>query len=166
MLPAASRVHLPAAYHELMTSEESEVHDFYPTTFQTDLNGKKQDWEAVVLIPFIDEVLFCLFNFFNIFFLNKKFLHIYTQKRLLSAMSECEDKLTNEERSRNIHGPMYLYEYSDKDGGPLIAGHGLGRCEHLNCTEQPIYRSEVRCNAMMAESILFSVAAAAGISSG
>lgn len=24
--------------------------------FQTDLNGKQQEWEAVVLVPFIDEV--------------------------------------------------------------------------------------------------------------
>ena len=30
--------------------------DFYPTEFELDLNGKQMDWEAVVLIPFIDEV--------------------------------------------------------------------------------------------------------------
>ena len=29
---------------------------FYPVEFATDLNGKQQEWEAVVLIPFIDEV--------------------------------------------------------------------------------------------------------------
>lgn len=47
---------MPEAYHELMTSDRSEVIDFYPVDFDTDLNGKKQEWEAVVLIPFIDEV--------------------------------------------------------------------------------------------------------------
>ena len=29
---------------------------FYLVEFVTDLNGKQQEWEAVVLIPFIDEV--------------------------------------------------------------------------------------------------------------
>lgn len=27
---------------------------FYPTDFETDMNGKKQEYEAVVLLPFID----------------------------------------------------------------------------------------------------------------
>ena len=40
----------------LMTSEESPVIEFYPPDFEQDLNGKQQDWEAVVLIPFIDEM--------------------------------------------------------------------------------------------------------------
>jgi 5'-3' exoribonuclease 1 len=39
-----------------MTQDISPVIDFYPVDFQTDLNGKQQEWEAVVLIPFIDEV--------------------------------------------------------------------------------------------------------------
>jgi len=38
-----------------MTEQSSPILDFYPHDFQLDLNGKKQDWEAVVLIPFIDE---------------------------------------------------------------------------------------------------------------
>ena len=33
----------------------SPIIDFYPHDFQLDLNGKKQDWEAIVQIPFIDE---------------------------------------------------------------------------------------------------------------
>lgn len=56
VLPAASKELLPAAYHELMTSATSELREFYPKDFETDLNGKKHDWEAIVLIPFIDEV--------------------------------------------------------------------------------------------------------------
>jgi 5'-3' exoribonuclease 1 len=39
-----------------MSEEESPISHFYPSEFKTDLNGKKQEWEAVVLIPFIDEV--------------------------------------------------------------------------------------------------------------
>ena len=38
-----------------MFDPNSPILDFYPTEFEQDLNGKKQDWEAVVKIPFIDE---------------------------------------------------------------------------------------------------------------
>lgn len=47
-----------------MTSTNSKVIDYYPTSFDTDLNGKKQDWEAVVLIPFIEEVKNVRYIFF------------------------------------------------------------------------------------------------------
>lgn len=40
-----------------MTGENSLIKMYYPEEFKKDLNGKKQDWEAVVLIPFIDEVI-------------------------------------------------------------------------------------------------------------
>jgi len=40
----------------LMVEDSSPVKDYYPIDFETDLNGKLQEWEAVVLIPFIDEV--------------------------------------------------------------------------------------------------------------
>ena len=39
-----------------MTNDTSPVIDFYPVNFDLDLNGKLQEWEAVVLIPFIEEV--------------------------------------------------------------------------------------------------------------
>jgi len=38
-----------------MEDEKSDIVDFYPTEFQTDLNGKTQEWESVVLISFIDD---------------------------------------------------------------------------------------------------------------
>lgn len=84
---------LPAPYRELMTQDTSPILQFYPPEFQTDLNGKKQDWEAVVLIPFIDE------------------------KRLLSAMIPCEEKLTEDERNRNKFGPMLQYTFSENSLG-------------------------------------------------
>lgn len=56
MLPAASKELLPEAYRDLMTNPNSKIIEYYPNEFQTDLNGKRQEWEAVVLIPFIDEV--------------------------------------------------------------------------------------------------------------
>ncbi len=56
VLPAASMELIPEPYRDLMTDSNSPILDFYPTEFEQDLNGKKQDWEAVVKIPFIDEV--------------------------------------------------------------------------------------------------------------
>lgn len=39
---------------DLMSDSNSPIIDFYPLEFELDLNGKKQDWEAIVKIPFID----------------------------------------------------------------------------------------------------------------
>ena len=38
-----------------MYDPNSPILDFYPEEFEQDLNGKKQEWEAVVMIPFIEE---------------------------------------------------------------------------------------------------------------
>ncbi|KAI9319772.1 XRN 5'-3' exonuclease N-terminus-domain-containing protein [Dichotomocladium elegans] len=87
VLPTLSRKLLPAAYQELMTSTTSPILDFYPNEFEMDLNGKKQDWEAIVKIPFIDE------------------------KRLLDAMKRYEHRLTKEERKRSEFGECYKFIY-------------------------------------------------------
>ena len=57
-----------------MIDVQSPVIDFYPVNFDLDLNGKQHDWEAVVLIPLIDEVSpiielncnFCRNDFFQL----------------------------------------------------------------------------------------------------
>ncbi|WKX94375.1 hypothetical protein Q1695_011549 [Nippostrongylus brasiliensis] len=85
VLPAASAECLPHCLRELMCSSESPIAEFYPTDFRTDLNGKKNDWEAVVLIPFIDE------------------------KKLLSAMENKICLLTQEEKTRNSPGEILLF---------------------------------------------------------
>ncbi len=38
-----------------MYDSNSPILDFYPQTFETDLNGKKNEWEAIVKIPFLDQ---------------------------------------------------------------------------------------------------------------
>ena len=71
-----------------MVKEDSKLLDYYPVDFETDLNGKQQEWEAVVLIPFIDE------------------------DRLLEAMNPLMSHLTADEKKRNSHGPCIEYTYS------------------------------------------------------
>ena len=82
-----------------MTEPSSPIIDFYPYNFQLDLNGKKHDWEAIVLIPFIDET------------------------RLVAAMKSTafrrsanktgkEPMLTAEERRRNTWGDALRFTYS------------------------------------------------------
>ena len=65
LIPLAYQVHITTfSYHvlysktcpqDLMYDDNSPILDFYPLEFEQDLNGKKQEWEAVVKIPFIDE---------------------------------------------------------------------------------------------------------------
>lgn len=84
-----SRKHIPEPFHHLMTNEDSSIIDFYPTTFEIDMNGKKMAWQGVALLPFIDE------------------------KRLLDAMAPHYDNLTDEERRRNSWGNNVLYVSED-----------------------------------------------------
>jgi len=52
---SAERAGLPKSLHNLMTDEKSPIVDFYPSDFALDINGKRFTWQAVVLLPFIDE---------------------------------------------------------------------------------------------------------------
>ena len=88
VLPDRSKKIVPAPYHELMTSPESPIIDFYPRDFELDMNGKKMEWEAVVKIPFIEE------------------------DRLLKAMATKEHLLTPEEKKRNEFGVTLKFTYS------------------------------------------------------
>lgn len=55
VFPAASGDALPKPWRDLMQNKDSQIYDFYPTNFKVDLNGKKQAWQGVSLLPFIDE---------------------------------------------------------------------------------------------------------------
>ncbi|KAF0047399.1 hypothetical protein F2P81_001032 [Scophthalmus maximus] len=81
----------------LMTSEISPIIEYYPLDFKTDLNGKQQEWEAVVLIPFIDE------------------------RCLLAAMEPCNHKLTKEEKARNCHTECEVYTYDGEMDFPYTS---------------------------------------------
>jgi 5'-3' exoribonuclease 2 len=63
-----------------MIEEDSPILDFYPETFEIDMNGKKMAWQGVALLPFIDP------------------------KRLLDAMATRYPELNEDEVRRNRWG--------------------------------------------------------------
>jgi 5'-3' exoribonuclease 1 len=89
VLPELSSAHIPPAFRDLMSDTTSPIIDFYPTVFEQDLNGKKQDWEAIVKIPFIDE------------------------KRLLETMATRAPRLSAEENARNAIGESTRFTYDE-----------------------------------------------------
>ncbi|KAF9778851.1 exonuclease II [Thelephora terrestris] len=99
VLPEASKELVPPPYRPLMYDVDSPILDFYPKDFEQDLNGKKQEWEAVVKIPFIDE------------------------NRLLQAMASKEHKLTEEERGRNRFGTSLSFSFHP--GPPTVYASSL-----------------------------------------
>ena len=108
VLPAASNHAIPEVFRSLMSDEDSDIIDFYPTDFPLDLNGKKFAWQGVALLPFIDE------------------------KRLLDAMATKYPLLSADDVARNAVGKDVLimsnrhplYEeiatnfYSKRQGSP------------------------------------------------
>ena len=68
-----------------MVNEDSPIIDFYPTSFDIDMNGKRMAWQGVALLPFIDE------------------------KRLLDAVAPEYPKLTEDENRRNRWGNNIMY---------------------------------------------------------
>ncbi|KAL9612530.1 MAG: hypothetical protein Q9167_002869 [Letrouitia subvulpina] len=108
VLPAASNHAIPEVFRPLMSDEDSEIIDFYPTEFPIDLNGKKFAWQGVALLPFIDA------------------------KRLLDAMAKKYPLLSAEDAARNETGrdvliisdrhPLYediaMNFYSKRQGSP------------------------------------------------
>ncbi|TDH66355.1 hypothetical protein CCR75_001716 [Bremia lactucae] len=56
-LPASSANLVPESYRFLMISPLSPIKHFYPETFAIDMEGKRNAWEGVNLLPFIDVAL-------------------------------------------------------------------------------------------------------------
>ncbi|CAM9896371.1 unnamed protein product, partial [Discosporangium mesarthrocarpum] len=55
VLPPQSASFLPEPYKKLMVEKDSPLLSYFPNDFECDSNGKRNSWETVVKIPFIDE---------------------------------------------------------------------------------------------------------------
>ncbi|KAK4688987.1 5'-3' exoribonuclease 1, partial [Tremellales sp. Uapishka_1] len=118
VLPEESKDHVPAAYRDLMYEETSPILDFYPQEFELDMNGKKQEWEAVVKVPFID------------------------QARLLRAMAARDVRLTPEEKERNKSGVLSTQFEFDEAQDQTVASSLPGFFPDLvkcRCKAQPFH---------------------------
>ncbi len=95
VLPPQSGSFLPASYERLMVSPESPLQSYYPPDFTVDSNGKKNSWEAVVQIPFINE------------------------ESLVQAVSEINhlEELKKTERWRTIQGMQHSFKPKKKTSG-------------------------------------------------
>lgn len=113
VLPDRSKSIVPQVYWPLMTDPNSPIIDFYPRDFELDMNGKKQEWEAVVKIPFIDE------------------------KRLLAGMATKDNLLSDDQRRRNEFGVSLKFTYAqDVDYTYPSSLPGIfPDLEHCRCVE-------------------------------
>jgi 5'-3' exoribonuclease 1 len=94
---------------DLMYDANSPILDFYPTDFQQDLNGKKQEWEAVVKIPFINQerllkAMACTLRLPIVMHRNFEFTCCYDLAR--------EHRLTPKEKKRNSFGTSTKFSYA------------------------------------------------------
>ena len=102
VLPPSSSVLLPAPFRPLMLDRASPLADFFPAELKTDLHDKRNEWEAVVLLPFID------------------------QDRLVAAMAPLAAALTPDEKARNrLRTGATVYSLASRHGRPA-AGKSQG----------------------------------------
>ena len=91
VLPPQSSELLPKPFAELMLHPSSPLLSFYPPDFESDPNGKRQSWEAVVKVPFIDGELL-----------------LDTVEKILAVDAE-KDLLSTAERRRNQPGKVHVF---------------------------------------------------------
>jgi 5'-3' exoribonuclease 2 len=96
VLPPNTCTALPSFLHPLMLEETSPISDYFPSSFEVDLVGKKFAWLGEVLLPFIDE------------------------HRLLSAMEGYQSKLNEDESTRNKLGIDSVYVARNGPMGKLL----------------------------------------------
>ena len=124
VLPVASSSLLPKVYRTLVTSEQSPLAQYFPTEIDYDLNGKQNDWEAVVLAPFIEEeALLKATNVYNLF-------------------------LSPDERAANTHGPHLLFQYEKGQGK---SAPGCVRCKKIDPNGFHLPRDKVKYGLLTSE---------------
>eukprot|EP00571_Detonula_confervacea_P013501 CAMPEP_0172307186 /NCGR_PEP_ID=MMETSP1058-20130122/8092_1 /TAXON_ID=83371 /ORGANISM="Detonula confervacea, Strain CCMP 353" /LENGTH=771 /DNA_ID=CAMNT_0013019281 /DNA_START=70 /DNA_END=2385 /DNA_ORIENTATION=+ len=95
VLPPQSANLLPPVLGELMTEPSSPLAPYYPNDFDSDPNGKRQPWEAIVKIPFID---------------GEELLGVVNGILEADESPVSGELLTNAERRRNLKGQSHTFE--------------------------------------------------------
>eukprot|EP00547_Thalassionema_nitzschioides_P005996 CAMPEP_0194204872 /NCGR_PEP_ID=MMETSP0156-20130528/4284_1 /TAXON_ID=33649 /ORGANISM="Thalassionema nitzschioides, Strain L26-B" /LENGTH=697 /DNA_ID=CAMNT_0038930999 /DNA_START=211 /DNA_END=2304 /DNA_ORIENTATION=+ len=104
VLPPQSADLLPKPIGQMMLEPFSPIIQYYPADFESDPNGKRQLWEAIVKIPFIDSGILL------------DSLNEVIQKD--EAATSDEDRLlSNGERLRNVPGRSHLFSAPNR-GAP------------------------------------------------
>ena len=103
VLPPASAKCVPKPYRYVMgVADENEmvkqspILHLYPTDFKLDRNGKAMLWQAVILLPFMEE------------------------EDLLHALSGLDEKLTDAEKNRNTLGEDMLFVNTNHPLAPIL----------------------------------------------
>ncbi|OVA07123.1 putative 5-3 exonuclease [Macleaya cordata] len=104
VLPPRSVSALPKAYWNLMTSEESNLIDFYPTEFEVDADGKHYLWQGTVKLPFIKE------------------------EQLLFETKKVENELKEHEARKNTERMDVMFMNGSHDlGSQILSNKSAGR---------------------------------------
>nr|SZF06467.1 5'-3' exoribonuclease 1 [Psoroptes ovis] len=90
VLPQASKEILPKVFQQLTYIPDSPLIDYFPNEIKTDLNEKIHDYEAIILIPFMDDEL------------------------LMKTFEQYKNGLTLEEIERNKFGFHHSMKWSDE----------------------------------------------------
>ena len=85
--PPASSHLLPELFRHFMTEESSPLKPFFPDEIKIDFEGKRNSWEGVVLLPFLDEKVL---------------------KDAIASVSK--EKLTDAQNKRNAPGECIVFE--------------------------------------------------------
>jgi 5'-3' exoribonuclease 1 len=86
ILPSQSAYLLPEPLQPLLTSPDSPIADFYPIDFEVDLEGKKNEYEGIILLPHVDP------------------------ERISKAFESVKDSLNEEDKERNKSGSIFAYK--------------------------------------------------------
>jgi hypothetical protein len=102
MLFSSAGGFLPPSYEMIMSDPESPMVDYYPQDFEVDANGKRNAWECIVRIPFINESL------------------------LMDSVNKIDhlNVLTEAERLRNAPGVVHRFVPKAPQGDASAAGTG------------------------------------------
>ncbi|ELP86279.1 5'-_3' exoribonuclease, putative [Entamoeba invadens IP1] len=91
VLPPRSKECVPMLFRDIMNSTTSPIKEFYPEKFAIDMNGKTQEYLAVILLSFID------------------------QNKLLEVLKPLEKQLQGQEFKRNMRWGESLIFFSKEN---------------------------------------------------